>query len=35
MEQNLLKLFEALVNNDPQSLPSLPNQEENMLPIVY
>lgn len=35
MEQNLLKLFGALINNHIQSIPLLPEPKENEGSIIY
>ena len=35
MEQNMLKLFEALINDRLPSLASLPNPKENEVNIIY
>lgn len=35
MEQNVLKLFEALVDNLIQILSPLPEPKENEIPLVY
>ena len=35
MEQNVLKLFEALINDQIFALPTLPGPKENMINIIY